>query len=275
MMTFANADELRRPLRATIFSCGGRMLPLETLLSMVVLGGCLLAVLLLPFIAGPIHMWRHLWQDADPDFAPEDEAALPNGARRIVAELLALGFADLGTWRHLGANRATGQVALLEHPDTLDVAKVLVVSSHRSRSVSLVFQTRFADGTEAVTANNRVMAGFPALPGITVAWLPEIRDPDELCEVHEQLCDALAQGQHRLGVGSEPAKFLRDESHRIHAHWVATGYYRLDDGCGVYRPTWKGAVLITWRLLWPIKPLFQAWRRHQTSRLLHRLGIAV
>jgi hypothetical protein len=191
------------------------------------------------------------------------------------AELRALGFADLGTWRHLGANRVTGRVALLEHPETFDVAKVLVIWSRGSESVSLMFQTRFADGTEAVTANNRVTAGFPRLPGITAAWLPEIRDPEELCEVHEQLRDAVARGQPRVGVGSDSAKFLRDGSRRIHANWVATGYYRLDDDRGVYRPTWKGAVLITWRLLWPIKPLFRAWRRHKTTRLLHRLDIEI
>jgi hypothetical protein len=127
----------------------------------------------------------------------------------------------------------------------------------------------------AKNQSSGVTAGFPQPPGISAAWLPEIRDAEELCEVHERLRDALAQGQPRVGVGGDAAKFLRDGSLRIHANWLATGYYRLDKDCGVYRPTWKGAVLVTWRLLWPIKPLFRAWRRRHTSRLLHRLGIEV
>ena len=250
------------------------MLVLEYLVVLVALCCCFALALLIPFIVGPIRMLRNSWQEADVDYVLDDETELPKQARRIVAELCDLGFADLGTWLHLGgANRATGRVALLEHPETLDVAKVLVVWTQRSASVSLAFQTRFADGTEAATANNRVTAGFPAPPGITGAWLPEVRDPEQLCHIHEQLQDAIGQGQPRVGVGSDPADYLREGSERTHASWVATGYYRLDEECRVYRPTLKGAILITWRLLWPIKPLFRAWRRHQTTRLMNRLGI--
>jgi hypothetical protein len=59
------------------------------------------------------------------------------------------------------------------------------------------------------------------------------------------------------------------------ANWVATGYYAFDAVRGVVRPTWKGAALITWRLLWPVKPLFRARRRRATRQLLDRLGISL
>jgi hypothetical protein len=55
---------------------------------------------------------------------------------------------------------------------------------------------------------------------------------------------------------------------------VAAGFYALDEVHEVVRPTWKGAVLVTWRLLWPVKPLFRARRRWATRRLLDRLGIS-
>jgi hypothetical protein len=54
---------------------------------------------------------------------------------------------------------------------------------------------------------------------------------------------------------------------------MSAGYYSLDPAAGVLRPTWNGAALVTWRLLWPVKPLYRAWRRRATRRLLDRLDI--
>jgi len=144
------------------------------------------------------------------------------------------------------------------------------------QSISVVFQTRFADGTEAWTTNNRSLTGFPPVPGVTVVWLPEFRDDaPSLHRVHAQVGDALGGAGDRMGIGDDPAAFLRDVSTRSLANWVANGYYALDADHGVVRPTWKGAALITWRLLWPVKPLYRARRRRATEQLLERLGISL
>ncbi|HJZ57653.1 MAG TPA: hypothetical protein VKE74_21985 [Gemmataceae bacterium] len=236
--------------------------------------GCLVLPWLLQFVAAPVRMRARSWQAADPVYTPDDEDRLSPTARLVAADLRAMGFEDRGTWRHDGAALATGHVILLEHPRTRDTAKVMVVTARTRRSLTLVFQTRFADGTEAVTANSRVIAGFPPLPGVTVAWLPEFRDAASLYRVHAQLRDALGGARERVGIGADPAAFLRDGSARSLANWVASGYYALDAVRGVVRPTWKGAALITWRLLWPVKPLFRARRRRATRRLLDRLGVS-
>jgi hypothetical protein len=237
--------------------------------------GCLVLPWLLPFVTGPIRMRVRFWQSADPVYTPDDEGRLPLTARRAAADLRALEFEDRGIWRHDGAALATGQVVLLEHPRTRDVARVIVVTAPGRTSVALAFQTQFADGTEVWTANQRTLSGFPPLPGVIVAWLPEFRDAASLYRIHAQLRDALGGARERVGVGDDPAAYLGDASARSLANWVATGYYALDAGRGVVRPTWKGAVLITWRLLWPIKPLFRARRRRATRRLLDCLGISL
>jgi hypothetical protein len=247
------------------------MLPDEFLLLALLV--CALVPLLLPFVAAPLWMRSRHRQAADPVYAPDDDT-LPPAAKRIAAGLRELGFEDRGTWRHDGSTLATGRLILLEHPRTLDAAKVLVVTTGNRTSISLVFQTRFEDGDEAVTANTRVIAGFPAPPGVTVAWVPDVRDVASLHRVHEQFRDALGGARKRVGIGPDPAAFLRDGSARVQANWVATGYYAPDEVRGVLRPTWKGAVLITWRLLWPVKPLYRARRRRSTRRLLAELGVA-
>lgn len=245
------------------------------LLLLAVLAGCLALPRLLQFVLGPIRMRARSWQSADPQYTPDDESRLPSAARRAAADLRALGFEDRGTWQHDGAARATGRLILLEHPQTRDVAKVLSVTAGTRESITLVLQTRFADGTEVVTANSRVIAGFPPLPEVTAAWLPELRDAESLYKVHDQLREALGGAQKRVEIGDDPAAFLRDGSIRSLANWVVTGYYALDADRGVVRPTWKGAALITWRLLWPVKPLFRARRRRATRQLLDRLGISL
>jgi hypothetical protein len=230
---------------------------------------------LLPFVMGPIRMRSRSWQSADPVYSLDDEGRLPLAARRTAADLRALGFEDRGTWRHQGAALATGRVILLEHPRNHDVARVNVVAVRTRVSVTLAFQTCFADETEVWTANNRLLSGFPPLPGVTVVWLPELRDAAQLCHVHTQLADALGGARKRRGIGADPAAFLRDVSTRSLANWVRTGYYALDADRGVVRPTWKGAALITWRLCWPVKPLFRARRQRTTQQMLDRLGIAL
>jgi hypothetical protein len=122
-----------------------------------------------------------------------------------------------------------------------------------------------------VTFNSPVVVGLPSPPGVTAAWLPELRDAAALCRVHAHLRDAVGGAGER--VGPDPARILRDRSVRSLAAWVAAGYYAPDEAHGVVRPTWKGAILITWRLLWPIRPLYRASRRRATRRLLDRLGI--
>ena len=239
------------------------------------LAASLVLPLLFPFVMGPMMMRARSSQSASPEYTPDDEHGLPPAARRAAAILRGLGFEDRGTWLHEGSARATGQVILLECPRTRDVARVMVVTAFSRRSVSLAFQTRFADGTETWTVNQRILSGFPPVPDLTVAWLPELRDAASLYQVHAQLRNALGRGCERVGIGNDPAAFLRDVSLRSLANWVANGYYSLDATRGVVRPTWKGAILITWRLLWPIKPLFRAQRRRATRQLLDHLGIAL
>jgi hypothetical protein len=251
---------------------GGRMLSPEIALLTAAVCGVVLPWML-PFIVGPVRMRARSRQAADPRYTPDDEARLPGAARRSAAALRALGFADRGTWRHDGSARSTGWVILLEHPRARDAAEVMVVDTGTRRAVALAVRTRFADGAEVATFNSPAVTGLPSPPGATAAWLPGVRDPAALYGVHAHLRDALGGGSERVGVGPDPAGFLRDRTARSLAAWVAAGYYALDEAGGVVRPTWKGAALVTWRLLWPVKPLYRALRRRATRRLLDCLGV--
>jgi hypothetical protein len=216
--------------------------------------------------------WKN-WHSALEGFEPCDRSALAGDVDRFVARLEKLGFVVRGHWYVTGHSSASGQLTLLEHPQTLDLARVFVSVAGVRRHVTLQFQTRFDDGTELVTANNQITAGLPSLPETTVLWLPQVRDARALYRVHQQVLEHLGAGKDRIPLGDAPFTFLTEGRARILAHHVQTGYYFLDHSHGVYRPTWKGAVLMTSRLRWPIRPLYRAWRQRPTRQLLRRLGI--
>jgi hypothetical protein len=249
------------------------MFPFDLLLIYVVVGVVLGFALVA--VRAPVRVRLNNWHSADSGFEPCEGDDLAPGVARRVADLRDLGFVVRGHWRLTGHSIATGQVTLMEHPQTWDVAKVIVTAAGTRRSVTLLFQTRFEDGTEVGAANNPVTVGLPSLPETTYVWLPEVRDARRLYHVHEQVRDHLGAGKKRLPVGPDPADFLSEGRERILAHHAATGYFYLDETRGVYRPTWKGAVLMTWRLLWPIRPLYRAWRRRPTRKLLRELGVSL
>jgi hypothetical protein len=248
------------------------MTPDEFVLVTLIAG--LLTVLILPFVLAPVRMRSRSSQLACPVYTPE-ETPLSPAVTKIAAAVRELGFKELGTWRQTVSSLGTGWVTLLEHPRTLDAAKVVRVVVLGRTAITLAFQSRFDDGSELITANNRVPTGYPRPPGLTAAWLPDLLDSKELYAVHNQLRDAVGGVRQRIGIGPDVTGYLRSSAERIHANWVATGYYTLDNSPGMIRPTWKGAILLTWRLVWPLKHLFRARRRGATRRLLAEHGVSV
>ncbi len=240
---------------------------LVPLVLMVVLG------FLLIIIQPPLRVRLKNWHSAEAEYEPCDRSALAGDVDGLVAGLEDLGFVVRGHWYLTGHSRASGQLTLLENPQTLDLGRVFVTVAGARRHVTVQFQTRFDDGTEVVTANNEITAGLPSLPETTALWLPQVRDARALYRIHQEVLEHLGAGKNRLPLGDAPYTFLSEGRRRTNAHHVQTGYFFLDESQGVYRPTWKGALLMTTRLRWPVRPLYRAWRRRRTSQLLCRLGI--
>ncbi len=253
----------------------GRLILLpETHLLGVLALVAVLGYILLAITAPVLYRLRH-WQSADMNYEPYRGKYRARDVARTIAVLRDLGFEVLGHWELDGHSPATGTVTLMEHPETLDVARLLDVELGASRQVTLALQTRFEDGKEVITANNRFTIGLPTPPEITAVWLPEVRDAAELCRVHSQLRDGLGAGKKRLPVGPDPAAFLSAATLRLLTLWVHTGCFYLDEARSVYRPTWKGAILATWKHLPLVRLLYRVWRRRRTRKLLDELDIEV
>jgi hypothetical protein len=247
-----------------------------TFVEYVILIGCLLGVVLRfaeRFFKAAIRIRLEHWDSADMELEPCEDSGLAPDVNGMKAALKDLGFAVRGQWLHRGHSLAMSQITLMEQPRTLDVARILATSAGKVRSLSLVFQTRFEDGTEVATANNQLISGLPKAPESTILWLPEVRDERRLFRVHDQVRDYLGPNKRRLSIGKDPVAFQTAERNRNLARFVETGHYFFDQSAGVYRRTWKGALLLTWRAFWPVRPVYRAWRHRQTSKLLRELGI--
>src|SRR4029077_19945672 len=105
--------------------------------------------------------------------------------------------------------------------------------------------------------------------------LPEIEGPRRLYEIHQATIAAFGHDAViRKPVIDDPATFLRTNFHNDVAKFAESGYYYLNAKRGVYRLTWKGAILMSFKILWPFNWVRELRRRGQAARLLRELSLS-
>jgi hypothetical protein len=249
------------------------------------------ALFVFPFvyawIAAPVIIKRRNWCAADPTLQAFD----PNSAdtpveaaeslQAVVPALEALGFRNLGHFRASETVPHTrAYVTLFEDRPARQTARLMTtiaeIRGRRQVETVLAFFTEFTDGTSLVTSNNVTRRLVP-LVGFREGSMafPEVRDPRRLYEIHQASVARFASDAIRLEPQTrDPVEFLRQSVRRETAKLAETGYYAFDEESQIYRPTWKGALLMGWKSVIPIKPIREMLRRRRAARLLHELGFA-
>jgi hypothetical protein len=235
------------------------------------------AVFVIPIFVKGTH--RH---SNDPRFEPIDPDCeqVPLRVAESIAEtvpkLEALGFRSLGHFRNERSVPNVGAyVSLFENPGARRTAHPFTVFGVRHVSTVLSFKTEFTDGTTLITANSRMPKVFPSgLYREGSMSFPWITDPGQLYQVHEaSVVHYASDGIPITADILDPVEYLRASSRRELARFAGAGYYRLDEASQVYRLTWMGAYLMSWKLLWPIKPIRQMLRRRKAASMLRELGL--
>jgi len=153
---------------------------------------------------------------------------------------------------------------LLVNRSTNDVAIIAIIFATVTRSMLFGIRSCFADGKRIVTANIRKIGILPPDPkseSMNFSW---VREAATLCEVHRRRLEAAGRAdEERVSfvAGTEIA-YLQSEHEYEMQRFVATGYKRLDRRSNIYKFTWKGAYLSTWKLMQPI----QRWRISHRDR---------
>jgi hypothetical protein len=201
--------------------------------------------------------------------------------RHTVARLTPLGFKPVLSFKTKPVPNAIGFSTVFKNHRTSEVATIVnssivnsLVSSGVTSSV-LFFRTEFADGTNVMTHNNNFPSHFPPQgPPEHVFAFPQVRDPARLYEVHQAVVGQFDKDSlHRDAIGDDPDGYLKRSGQRLHVHFVACGYYYLDEAKGVLRLTWKGAFMGTLKLFWPVRQIRKVWRWSKAARMLHELNL--
>ena len=197
-------------------------------------------------------------------------------ALQTVDDLVPYGFKLCGHFQM--SDRVPGAVSfvtLLENRKERDVARLAVVFVHSKKAsrmhAILGIHTEFVDGTELVSANNRILSHLPIPKSRVALWLPHVCDSGELYRIHQQAAHKLGIGEKRWSLDGDPVDYMDRFSNAEITRWVKHGYYKPDRTGDMLRLTWKGAVLVAMKMIPPLKNLYVAWRKHQTNKLLRKL----
>lgn len=149
-------------------------------------------------------------------------------------------------------------------------AMVAVLKSKHQEICYVEFCTEFFDGMEICTSNSSQLQGFIKTPCKKVFQFPMlIKNIDALYEAHNYLKN-LHFGNKNItinGIGKE-RKYLESNLTKDFAQQAELGFYYLNCENTKYRPTWKGAILMTWKQIWPIGLIQRIILRKKAERIL-------
>ena len=159
--------------------------------------------------------------------------------------------------------------ALLVNRTTRDTGRIVACHAKLKRTLVYVISSGFADGTSIVTAHNRDIGIFPANPAIDVLTVSWVTDVATLCEFHRRRIERAGRtGQPRsIPESGQEIAYVDDVANRERVRLVQAGYMYADPARGVYRYTWKGAILCVWKLTEPVK----GWRMRLRDRAARRI----
>jgi hypothetical protein len=135
------------------------------------------------------------------------------------------------------------------------------------------FVTEFADGQLAETGNSGEPEIVPWLTGLHVRQFPGVKDLELLFKIHLARTAQLSGDRRDLpAAGRELAHVTAAVVDHLRLY-VGIGYFREVEPGRLYRPTVKGAVLMTWRFMPPLGWInrVRRWWRNRAFLAKHHL----
>jgi hypothetical protein len=232
------------------------------------------------YLLAPIVIKSSQFLQATLQFEPLFADQLPPFARdfiqRCVHGFTPLGFVAVESFRTINvAPDILAFVLILVDSERRDICQLISTMSLKMsivRSVTITMKTEYEDGGAIVTTTAKTGV-FPRNPRNDTLVLPGRNDPTLLARVHRLRCErSNRMSQKRpVPVPGTWLDYIREEYARDVQRVTDAGYYWLDVRAQVYRPTWKGAYLMSWKLLWPVKQLRRLGKQWRANSVLRSL----
>lgn len=222
---------------------------------------------------------------AHPEFQPIDIAALPPPAYEYLwacqQALESEGFATAAhlTWANSTPNTFP-YLVLMTNRDTGAKASIgafylVTPQGAKLKSKYVEVGTRYTNGEILHTTNAPVSGVFQKSPARHSLHLPGKQNPHDLYTIHsrrtafwaDQAVEPVPPPEAEIAVYAQRMIERMDEQ-------IGFGRLYLDEKLKMYRPTWKGAYLMTWSQLQPMKFLRAKSEQAKSQAALKELAAA-
>lgn len=200
-------------------------------------------------------------------------AAVRAAVDRWSAQIQALGFSPLGVY-NMGALASNTQsfLAYFVNRTAGDFANVSVVLSSAVTKSYFEFSSSFSNALTLDTNMNSIVSIGSVPADILIFRFPSIASPSQLYQVHRALIQKHAGFlRPQLPPEGEEATRIVKQLGRFGPCQAAAGLMYLAPGATHYRLTWKGALLMTWKSIWPTPLIRRSLYAMRMQRVLKSL----
>jgi hypothetical protein len=200
-------------------------------------------------------------------------AAVRAAIDRWSTQIQALGFSSVGVYS-MGALASNTQsfLAYFVNRSAGDFANVSVVESSKGTKSYFEFSSSFTSGLTLDTNTNQIVSIGSTPRDILIFRFPRIAAPAQLYQIHRALIQKHAAFlRPQLPPEGQEATRIVQQLGRYGPCQAQAGYMHMAPGGTHYRLTWKGALWMTWRSIWPTslirRTLFQMRMQKELSSL--------
>ena len=218
---------------------------------------------------------------AAPKFGPVDLSTLPAPAAQFLGNcqqaLESEGFEMVGhlSWQNSAPNLFPLLSLFMNRKTQVKAvaAAIYVVTPQGAKLTTsyVEFITRYQDETVLGTSNTAMLGTYKHGPKQKSLRMPGLQSPTELYEIHRRRMAQIGGAIEPLpAIGTEIAvqeqRMIEDFEEQ-----VQFGRLYLDRTSNLYRPTWKGAYLMTWSQLQPMKNIRNSQDHRKSAASLKEL----
>lgn len=244
-----------------------------------------LGLMALMYLGAPVLIRLTTMLTASPDYRPLNTTDAPREVWEYLLssarELEPLGFYPTAYLEVRAVQNVRTYLLMLLHPQHQDLANVIVMyiptagndgmsaSGWKVSTRYMEFCTEYEDGFSVDTYNTSTIPSFKRMDTEVKARVPSVKDPGELYRLHQFLLARCGRAGRKVTYA--PTEVL---AHRLRVErkgfdqQVKFGRMYLDPLVNAYRPTWIGAYLMAWGLLWPVTSFRRMRLRQEERRLL-------